>query len=242
MIDVSGSYTLGGKTHRSLASQVEQNKRDIEYLMTQGLLPTGELEITENGEYDVKTKASVSVEVPQGIFPTGTKIITSNGSYDVEEFKNVLINVSGGLEPVGTKDITANGVYNIRTYANVNVQVQPDLGFNDSTNVTFTFINSHNYEVQKPAIQVRELYYYQNQYHIGFFTKTIGFIEANATETGTIEIGSASVENGVKDGFYIEATSEQITDCVNCNVEFTDSNGNTYITFSGNNASFTVTI
>lgn len=136
MIDVSGSYTLGGKTNRGLASQVAQNTRDIQYLLNNGLLPEGDLEITENGEYDVKQKASVTVSVPIGIFPSGTKIITANGSYDVENFASVLINVSGGVEPVGTKNITANGDYDVKLYETAHVAV-PTPNFNEPVNIYF---------------------------------------------------------------------------------------------------------
>lgn len=51
-----------------------------------GVTPTGEIDITENGEVDVSQYASANVNVPQGVFPTGTKNITENGEVDVSQY------------------------------------------------------------------------------------------------------------------------------------------------------------
>lgn len=48
------------------------------------IIPDGELNITENGVYDVTEKASVDVNV-EGLVPSGTLEITDNGTYDVTE-------------------------------------------------------------------------------------------------------------------------------------------------------------
>lgn len=42
------------------------------------VVPTGSVEITQNGPVNVAGKATANVNVPQGVFPAGTKLITQN--------------------------------------------------------------------------------------------------------------------------------------------------------------------
>lgn len=65
-----------------------------------GITPEGNLDIVQNGDYDVTTYASAHVAVPVGIFPQGTLDIRQNGNYDCADYQNVYVDVpsSGGVE------------------------------------------------------------------------------------------------------------------------------------------------
>ena len=78
----------------------------VEPIPDEYIIPTGEIEITKNGEYDVKERASANVNIPE---PTGTLEINANGTYNVKDKEFAQVNVP---EPkLGTKSITSNGTY-----------------------------------------------------------------------------------------------------------------------------------
>lgn len=63
------------------------------------IVPSGTKSITANGTHDVKSYASVTVNVPVPsgyIKPSGTLSVTANGTYDVTEKQTVVVNVSDG--------------------------------------------------------------------------------------------------------------------------------------------------
>lgn len=90
--------------------------------------PTGTLNISENGTYNVAAKASAVVNVPTGPTPTGTIQITQNGTYDVTDKASAEVNVQGGSSILVPKTITQNGTYdpasdNADGYSGVTVNV-----------------------------------------------------------------------------------------------------------------------
>lgn len=94
--------------------------------------PTGNIEITENGEdIDIAqyATASVNVPIPEGyIVPTGNKSITANGeNIDVNDYATATVNVPVPPEyiiPTGNVSLTENGEnINIAQYATATVNV-----------------------------------------------------------------------------------------------------------------------
>ena len=91
--------------------------------MGTGPEPTGTIEITENGVFDVASYALADVDVPQGVFPTGTIPITSNGTVDVTNYASADVNVPQGIFPTGTIPITSNGTFDVTNYASADVSI-----------------------------------------------------------------------------------------------------------------------
>lgn len=124
--------------------------------------PSGVLNITTNGNYNVREKneVNVNVPIPEGFLkPQGTLNIDVNGEYNVSEFEKVNVNTP---TPQGTLEITSNGEYDVSTYekANVNISNQDYLDF---LNGTF----GDTYYAPEGANQIKGYSFYNNQNIIG---------------------------------------------------------------------------
>ena len=80
---------------------------------------TGSQQFTQNGVYNVTDYAEAVVAVPE---PSGTKQITQNGVHNVSAYESVEVSVEG-ITPVGTKQITQNGVHDVSSFAQAEVSV-----------------------------------------------------------------------------------------------------------------------
>lgn len=120
---------------------------DFETYIGGGIIPTGEIEITENGTHDVTQYATARVSVP-GITPTGTKqvTVTSNGvtTEDVEDYAAVEISANvpntyaasdegkvvdnGALVTQGSQTYSSNGNYDTTKIKSITVAVPGSTG------------------------------------------------------------------------------------------------------------------
>ena len=140
-----------GTNGKMLLSDIPDKIRNIE-----GIVPTGTQTITENGEYDVLSDKSVTVDVNPDLRPLS---VSENGTYEPDGFdgySSVTADIEPNLEtlnvtenglylpesgidgfdrvsvdvpqPSGSTTITQNGTYNVEQYASAVVDV-PTGGF-----------------------------------------------------------------------------------------------------------------
>ena len=88
-----------------------------ELTVPMGIVPRGEIEINENGEYDVTNYETAQVAVPQ---PSGSVTITENGEHDVTDYVTADVQVP---QPSGSIEITENGTFDVADFVQAVVDV-----------------------------------------------------------------------------------------------------------------------
>ena len=116
-------------------SKVVVNPIPSEYI-----IPSGSIDITANGTYDITNhkSANINVPIPDGyIIPTGSQDITENGTYDITDKSQVVVNVASSGESTLKKllDYTKSCYNMFRENASINV-MNDYFQFNDTSNVT----------------------------------------------------------------------------------------------------------
>lgn len=88
-----------------------------ELTVPMGIVPRGEIEVNENGEYDVTNYETANVAVPQ---PSGSVTITENGEHDVTDYVTADVQVP---QPSGSIEITENGEFDVADFVQAVVDV-----------------------------------------------------------------------------------------------------------------------
>ena len=89
-----------------------------ELTVPMGIVPRGEIEVNENGEYDVTNYETANVAVPQ---PSGSVTITENGEHDVTDYVTADVQVP---QPSGSIEISENGEFDVAEFVQAVVNVE----------------------------------------------------------------------------------------------------------------------
>ena len=169
---------VADKTYDGL-SKVTVNPIPNEYI-----IPSGEIEFTQNGTYDVTDKASAKVNVPEK--QLGTKTITTNGTYNASDD-----NLDGYSEvEVATSGVDINEYYNLtkrtRGSARYYIKKFPTIDTSDYTSFSTMFAEFYGLEEIPPINTGKGTNFYRFMYWCN-----------NVKRIPQLDFGSATEVDGV---------------------------------------------
>lgn len=183
-------------------SKVIVSKISDEYI-----IPSGNLEISQNGTFDVCSKENVIVNIQPNlqektitVTQNGTYNVVSDDSYDALSKVKLIANIPE--KKIGTKTITENGIYNANDdnldgYSQVNVSTN-GVDINDyfSQSVTYMVFNLRDQITKIPIIDTKNW----SNFSGGFsnFRCLVSMPEldfSNATEIGGMLDGDTNLVN-----------------------------------------------
>lgn len=165
----------------SALSKVTVNPIPDEYI-----IPSGEIEITANGNYNVTDKASAKVNVPAK--KLGAKTITKNGVYNATDdnldgYSQVTVETSGvDINEYFSNIVTSNSANNPNWYASVLKMPPLKVGGDDPTNGAGIFYGCTLVEI--PKVDTSEVTYAMQMF---YFAKAKIIPEINASKFTNIE-------------------------------------------------------